>query len=122
MTGEDAALILEPVWQGFEAAQARIRTLREGLSPAAGFSSYTRELSDLLEAERFLGTILGRFLDPAGDGLLVALQVAHQTPATWPNAYPDAHARERALVAYWSRRFEADMNTPMQPLRKASGA
>lgn len=124
MTPEDAVYVLNPIWQGFASARCRLAKLREDAHQAEGslaaMTELARHLSETQDAEVFLEAVLNRFLCPASGGLLTVISAGRRTTA-WPNALPNPDARLLADVAYYARRFEAELKeAPIQALRTSA--
>lgn len=120
MTPEDAARILEPIWQGFAAARCRLVEVRERMDLSSGHGALARHVGETQDAEAYLVEVLNRFLDPASGGLLTVIQAGRRVHA-WPNAHPHHAARQVAEVRYYARRFEAELGA-VQPLQVAANA
>lgn len=124
MTPQDAAHVLEPIWQGFAAARVRLEKLREEGRTARGTMSemlaMDRHINETQDAEAYLNAILTRFLCPATGGLQTVIE-AGKAPKAWPNAFPPVSARLAAEISYHARRFERELReTPIHELPQSA--
>lgn len=120
MSPEDAARVLEPIWQGFAAARCRLVEVRERVGLEVGHSALARHVAETQDAEAYLAAVMARFLCPETGGLLTAIDTGRRVH-TWPGAGPHQSARAAAEVRYFARRFEAEL-AQVQPLKVAATA
>lgn len=120
MTPEDAARVLEPIWQGFAAARCRLAEVRERVGLEVGHGALAQHVGQTQDAEAYLAAVMARFLCPESGGLLTVIDSGRKVHG-WPNAHPAPASRRAAEVRYFARRYEAEI-AAVQPLRVATSA
>lgn len=120
MTPEEAAFVLEPIYQGFAAALHRIHVLMDRLDRSQSGAELARQINDLLDAIAYLETVMSRNLCSESGGLMTVYEHGKGIHA-WPNAYPETAARIKAEIAYHARRIEREMNEkPITALKQSA--